>query len=330
MFVSTARRIIIDRREGVNPEPRVDRPTVGIGNLGDDSHMDTPRCFFASDLHGSPARYAALFAAIREERPSALFLGGDLLPSFFAPLDKNSDAPERFVEDFLAPGFEKIHSALGDLAPRVFLILGNDDSQAEEGAIIDGATKGSWEYVHARRANFGPHGVYGYNCVPPTPFQLKDWERYDVSRYVDPGCVSPEEGWHTEPARKRNLRFQTIQKDLEQITGVDDLAGAILLTHSPPYQTLLDRAALDEKKVDHVPLDVHVGSIAIRRLIEDRQPLATLHGHVHESARLTGSWHDRIGRTHCFSAAHDGPELALIRFDLEDLETADRRLITPS
>ena len=79
--------------------------------------------------------------------------------------------------------------------------------------------------------------------------------------------------------------------------------------------------------VEHVPLDVHVGSIAIRRFIEERQPLVTLHGHVHESARLTGSWRDRIGRTHLFSAAHDGPELALVRFDLEDPASATRELI---
>ena len=79
--------------------------------------------------------------------------------------------------------------------------------------------------------------------------------------------------------------------------------------------------------VEHVPLDVHVGSIAIRRFIEERQPLVTLHGHVHESARLTGAWRDRIGRTHVFSAAHDGPELALVRFDLEDPASATRELI---
>jgi Icc-related predicted phosphoesterase len=69
-----------------------------------------------------------------------------------------------------------------------------------------------------------------------------------------------------------------------------------------------------------------VGSIAVKRFIEARQPLLTLHGHVHESARLTGSWRDRIGRTHMFSAAHDGPELALVRFDLDDLDSAERQL----
>jgi Icc-related predicted phosphoesterase len=88
-----------------------------------------------------------------------------------------------------------------------------------------------------------------------------------------------------------------------------------MLFLSPPYQTMLDRAALDGRSIDHVPLDVHVGSVAIRRFIERSQPLITLHGHIHESARLTGAWQQRIGRTFCFSAAHDGAELALLRFD---------------
>jgi uncharacterized protein len=76
-----------------------------------------------------------------------------------------------------------------------------------------------------------------------------------------------------------------------------------------------------------VPLDVHVGSIAVRRFIEARQPSVTLHGHIHESARLTGAWQDRIGRTVLLSAAHDGPELALVRFDPERPDAATRDLI---
>ena len=79
--------------------------------------------------------------------------------------------------------------------------------------------------------------------------------------------------------------------------------------------------------VDHVPLDVHVGSIAVRRFIEQRQPWITLHGHVHESARLTGSWREQLGRMHAFSAAHDEPELAVIRFDVENPATATRELL---
>jgi uncharacterized protein len=52
-----------------------------------------------------------------------------------------------------------------------------------------------------------------------------------------------------------------------------------------------------------------------------------LHGHVHESARLSGEWKIRIGRTVSINGAHDGPELALVRFDLESPEAATRDLI---
>ena len=65
----------------------------------------------------------------------------------------------------------------------------------------------------------------------------------------------------------------------------------------------------------------------VRRFVESRQPLLTLHGHVHESARLTGRWRDKIGQTHMFTAAHDGPELALVQFDPDELENAERDLL---
>jgi Icc-related predicted phosphoesterase len=156
---------------------------------------------------------------------------------------------------------------------------------------------------------------------------LKDWERYDVSRYVDPGCISPEEGHRTVPVSPRAVRYSTIAKDLQELAGEGDMSASVFLFHTPPYQTALDRAALDGRMIDHVPLDVHVGSIAVKRFIESRQPLLTLHGHIHESARLTGSWRDRIGSTNCFSAAHDGPELAMVRFDLRNPDAAERQLI---
>jgi hypothetical protein len=169
--------------------------------------------------------------------------------------------------------------------------------------------------------------VYGYACVPPTPFLWKDWERYDVSRYVPPGSVSPEEGWRSVDVAEHDVRYGTIWGDLGELAGDVDLSRAVLLFHTPPAETNLDRAALDGKSVDHVPLDLHVGSIAVRRFIETRQPLVGLHGHIHESARLTGSWKDRIGRTRLFTAAHDGPELALVRFEPEDPDGAVRLLL---
>jgi len=284
------------------------------------------RAFFVSDLHGRIERYEKLYAAVEREKPAAVFLGGDLLPSGF--LVTGTAAPdEDFVSGFLAGAFTRLRTVLGAAYPRVFLILGNDDPRREEESLKAAEADGLWTYAHGRRLAFGPYTVLGYACVPPTPFLLKDWERYDVSRHLEPGAVSPEEGWRSEAADPHDLKYGTIQRDLAALAGDADLAQAICLFHAPPYQTPLDRAALDGKMVDHVPLDVHIGSVAVRRFIESRQPLVTLHGHVHESARLTGAWMARLGRTICLSAAHDGPELALVDLDLRAPAAATRRLL---
>jgi len=286
-----------------------------------------PQCFFVSDLHGDQDRYRKLFRAIEEERPEAVFLGGDLLPSGLSASGGFHVQHRDFVNDFLAAEFQRGREALGRSYPRVLLILGNDDSRSQEAAILAAAAQGIWEYIHERQVRLGSFDVYGYGCVPPTPFLLKDWERYDVSRYVDPGCISPEDGHRSVPVSDHQMKYATIQDDLVKLVKDQPLDGAIFLFHSPPYQSKLDRAALDGRTIDHVPLDVHVGSIAIRRFIQQRGPRITLHGHVHESARLTGAWADRIGATFCFSAAHDGTELALVRFDPRAPETATRTLI---
>ncbi len=279
-------------------------------------------CIFVSDLHGKIDRYRKLFGAVSGERPKAVFIGGDIMPNF-----GRADTRGDFLEDFLFAGLSRLRDALGESYPRVFVILGNDDGRAVEESFIEAAEAGLISYIHGRKEVFGRHTVCGYSFAPPSPFLLKDWERYDVSRYVDPGCVSPEEGWRTVAVDPDEARFATIAEDLDALAGSDDLENAVFLFHAPPHESNLDRAALDGKTVDHVPLDVHVGSIAIRRFIEKMQPLLTLHGHIHESARITGSWRDTFGRTIALSAAHDGPELALVRFDLENPSMATRELL---
>lgn len=281
--------------------------------------------FFASDLHGQPDRYHKLFGAILNERPAAVLLGGDLLPSAFAW--RSGMTQGEFIQAVIQDGFARLRDQLAGHYPRIFLILGNDDLRSAEAHLAEGVSQDLWSYIHNQRAGCGDYSVYGYACVPPTPFLIKDWERFDVSRYVEPGCISPAEGWRSVPVSPGEVLYATIQTDLEKLAGEADLSRAIFLFHAPPYRTALDRAALDGKTFDGVPLDVHVGSIAIRRFIEHRQPWITLHGHIHESARLNGAWQERIGRTICFSAAHDGSELALVRFDPAEPENARREHI---
>ncbi|MEN8164970.1 MAG: metallophosphoesterase [Acidobacteriota bacterium] len=275
-------------------------------------------CFFVSDLHGSKRRYRSLWDAAALERPKAIFLGGDLLPGINA---------QEFIQATIEPEVLDLQQKLGSDFPTLFLIPGNDDAAADFADFEHGEKLGLWRKIHNRQDRIADHSVFGYGNVPPTPFLLKDWERYDVSRYVDPGSLSPEQGRRTVPVKSDDVRFGTIATDLEMLAGAEDLADSAWLFHSPPYQTDLDRAALDGRSIDHVPLDVHIGSIAIRRFIEARQPLVTFHGHVHESASLTGQWREKLGRTWMLSAAHDGPEQALVRVDLDRPDEATRQLL---
>ncbi|MEI6614601.1 MAG: metallophosphoesterase [Chrysiogenales bacterium] len=283
--------------------------------------------YFVSDLHGRVKHYQKLFSAICQDIPNAVFFGGDLLPSGSLCFGGKDTFKNSFIDDFLVLELLKLRAALNDKFPQFFIILGNDDARSEESAVLKYEQEKLWKYMHNRKIAFMDFQIYGYACVPPTPFALKDWERYDVSHFLDPGALAPEDGRLTSSVSENEIHDHTIQDNLENLRAGDALDQAIFLFHAPPYQTHLDRAALDNRFVDHVPLDVHVGSIAIQRFIQKRQPLITLHGHIHESARITGFWQEKIGRTHAFSAAHDGPELAIICFDPAQPEKAIRRLL---
>lgn len=283
-------------------------------------------CFFVSDLHGKTCRYEKLFELILKEVPDVVFVGGDILPSYTHRIS-SSDIFDEFIEDYFLKKLLSLKENLKDKYPEVLIIFGNDDLRIEEERIMEGEKLKLLRYINQKKVELGVVKIFGYSFVPPTPFLLKDWEKYDVSRYVDPGCVSPEEGFRSVKVDESEIKFSTIKNDLDLLTRDEELSNSVFLFHSPPYKTNLDRIANDGKFYEHVPLDLYAGSIAIKKFIEEKQPLLTLHGHIHESTRLTDRWKDIIGRTTCFNASHDGPELSLIKFNLYKINEAVRELI---
>lgn len=282
-------------------------------------------CLFVSDLHGHKSRYEKLFSKIESEFPDVVFIGGDFLPNIFSTDD--IDELDCFISDFFVPRLTLLKSKINSRYPLILIIFGNDDPKIEETKILEAEKLTLLHYLNNKRISFNGYDFYGYSYVPPSPFLLKDWEKYDISRYVEPGSVSPEDGFTTIAVSSEEKKNSTIKDDLAKLAGENDLSKAVFLFHSPPYQTGLDKLRLKNSHFEDMPVDPHVGSIAIEKFIKERKPMLTLHGHIHESAVMTGKWKEVINDTCCINGSHEGDELALIRFSLSNPCAAERELL---
>jgi Icc-related predicted phosphoesterase len=109
-------------------------------------------------------------------------------------------------------------------------------------------------------------------------------------------------GWSNETPWKtpREVPEEELYRRLDGLAEqVDDARRAVFMIHVPPHDSGLDTAPiLDENLRPTVSagdvLRGPVGSTAVRRLIEERQPVLSVHGHVHESGGER-----KIGRTVC-------------------------------
>lgn len=80
---------------------------------------------------------------------------------------------------------------------------------------------------------------------------------------------------------------ETLEECLAALARLSPPARTVYVFHAPPARTNLDQ----------IGKGVHVGSLGIRRFIEQHQPPLTLHGHIHESPLVSGSVVDAIGKT---------------------------------
>lgn len=278
------------------------------------------RVYFVSDLHGKQDRYNKLAEKTAEEPPDVLLLGGDLLPNYFQM------EPADFAESFLLPILFDLKLQLKKRFPDIYFIFGNDDPASALTLFEEPPVSGLMKNLNMSVIENSGIELGGYAYIPPTPFLLKDWEKYDVSRYVPRGALSPEEGIRTVEVAANIVKYTTIADDLEILQEkIQNKSASIMLFHAPPCDTNLDK--MTGRDINGNLQVTSVGSLAIRKFIEKYKPAVTLHGHIHESAAISGSWKDKIGSTFCFSAGHDGEELALVSFDTDDPASAERLLL---
>ena len=276
------------------------------------------RLVYTSDLHGDLGLYRSAGEAAIRLRADALIFGGDLCPGTpsGASLGLPLEQPE-FILYRLSPlldEWKQVHPPL-----RVFAIPGNDDCQTVLPVLEELEMNGLIENLHQESRTLGAYTLVGLSFVPPTPFQLKDFERWDGER--DAGAESysyrcivgtPRGFVVIEDFGAYLDSLPSLDEELRRLP-VDDPAHTVAVVHAPPFDTHCD-VLYDGR---------HIGSKSVRRWIEKHQPRLTLHGHIHESPKLSGTFFDRIGTTTIINPGcdHAKPHLVFINLDnLAELE----------
>lgn len=263
------------------------------------------KLIYSADLHGNEEFYKRLLKKAEEEKADAVVIGGDLCPKGGQSAEERISIQRAFIEKFMLPLLKKFRQK--NKNTEIYAIMGNDDFRANL-KIFESAEKSKiLKSIHNKSIKLGKSlNIAGYGFVNPTPFRLKDWEKPDFDDDRGPAQLFDEE------IRSAERVQGTIKDDLEKLKKLSNPKKTIYVIHAPPFDT----------KLDVISSGMHVGSKSIRDFIEEEQPFLTLHGHIHESPQMSGSWKDRIGSTICINVGSSYPDdkLNCVIIDVENLE----------
>ena len=267
---------------------------------------------YTSDLHGNKEHYQELFELAEQRKAQTIIIGGDMLP-IHGPFKYSLQEQQNFIFSYLEPKIRDFRSR----APQttIYAMLGNDDWQASNVHLGILVAKGTLRLLHGEKHELGSgYELVGYAHVPPTPFTIKDGERRDLQKdVVDQqrctACVSQGAKIVVVDPEQYFASVMSIEEELERLPKERDPSRTVYVMHSPPFKTNLDRL-FDGR---------WVGSQAIRAFVEKYQPYLTLHGHIHESSEISGTYWDRIGKTICLNPGQSTEELYAVVFELEDI-----------
>ena len=262
------------------------------------------KLIYTADLHGNEEFYKRLLKKAEKENCEAVVIGGDLCGREGSTLNDKIKNQKIFLKKFMLPLFRKFKET--NKNKEIYLIMGNDDFRVNLEVLETAEKNKILKSIHKKsirlKENFN---IAGYSFVNPTPFRLKDWEKPDYENNKSPSQIFDEE---TRSVEKEN---GTIQEDLINLKKLSNPKKTICAVHAPPYNT----------KLDVIASGTHVGSKSVREFIEKEQPFLTLHGHIHESPKMSGSWKDKIGNTTCINVGSSYPEdiLNCVVINLENM-----------
>jgi Icc-related predicted phosphoesterase len=187
---------------------------------------------------------------------------------------RREDAFERALLDELRLWVELADERLAGTETRAYVIPGNDDPWSVDEVLASGDRVVACD---ERVEQIGPHEMISLGYSNRTP-------------------------WHTPRELDEDEIYERLKRLTDQLEAPE---RAIFNIHVPPWESSLDTAFEVDEELRYVtkggrPHEIPCGSHAVRQVIEETQPLLSLHGHIHESKGVT-----RIGRTVAINPGSD-------------------------
>jgi Icc-related predicted phosphoesterase len=273
------------------------------------------RILFTSDLHGSDIVFKKFLNAGKMYKVNALIIGGDLAGKALIPIIELNDGNYEidgniFSKDLLAQKITEIRNQ-----GNYYVIVNREEFEdmKHEKRKVDEAFKNAmtevvrnWIKIAEERykglnipiyVNLGNDDPeYLFDVLDESDIMIKtegkvvNIDKYEMISY---GYVNPTP-WHTPREMPEEKLYEALKHEVEKLSNPSE---SIFNFHAPPYGSNLDNAPLLDENLKPVVkggeiVFTHVGSQAVRKIIEETQPLLGLHGHIHESRGF-----DKIGRT---------------------------------
>lgn len=284
------------------------------------------RMFFTTDIHGSDRCFRKFLAGAEVYDADVLLLGGDVVGKAMTPVEALGRGQYRFKlfgeertvsEDELPKAkaeinFNGFYPAV--LSPDKLEELASEE-ELQSSMFLDLIAQQMryWESLAAERLRPNVRCILTPGNDDPLivdeVFQTSERVEFTEGKTVEVGPIwlaslgnTNHTPWHTEREFEEPELAEQIRVMVEPFA---DGRPLVFNFHCPPYDTGLDMVPkLDDdlRPVvrNNAIVEVPVGSTAVRDAIIEYQPVAGLHGHIHEAqgSRI-------IGKTRCFNPGSD-------------------------
>ncbi len=247
------------------------------------------RFIYVCDIHGDEYKYKKILAEAIKQKIKYLVFGGDLLPKNCS--DRYNEQ-KIFIEQF----FNSYFAELKENDIKCVCILGNDDLEQLDEIFENECSKFDNVFnIDNKKADIEDISFIGLSKVLDHPFGCKDRVvieenlemQIQLSRiiYVEKcrNMLSADE-W-----KEYRNSIEKMENILENLPKITEGKKGIYVFHNPPYGVGLD-VCINKQQV---------GSKAITKFLEKSNAYMSLHGHIHESYRVTGIWKNELNNTIC-------------------------------